>query len=412
MKKIFILTELYFPEKTSTAYFLTEIAQGLAQNNQVSVITGNLMYETKSQPLPRYETIKSVDIVRCRATSFNKNNLLGRIINGCSRSISIFLKAFIKCHSSDIILVVTNPPLLPLMALLLKYVKGAQFILLVHDVYPEVLAVSGIAHPKTWIYRIFQWINKIVYRNACRIVTLGRDMSQIVYNKIPNKFIDKVICIPNWAETEIIYPIEKSFNPLLRQLNLLDKFVVLYAGNMGRTHDLQILISAAEILASEKSNFHFLFVGSGARKKWLENYIEDNHLDNVTVLSYFPYSEKNTVLNACDLGVISFMSGMSGVSVPSRMYNQMAAGKPILAITDRCSELAYVLEEEGIGWVVEPEDLDSFVKVLRQASEFPEYCIEMGQRASSVAKIKYTVSRSNSDYKCLFDELSALDLSS
>ncbi|UJB67899.1 glycosyltransferase family 4 protein [Acaryochloris sp. 'Moss Beach'] len=405
MKRIIVLTELYYPETTSTAYFLTEIAQGLAAEHEVTVLTGASMYESRSASLPQYEVVKGVEVQRCRGTAFDKNWLPGRVLNGCTRAISIFFKTLWQCHSTDIILVVTNPPLLPLMAWLLKGLKRCDYVLLVHDVYPEVLSASGLARPTSGVYRIVQAINTRVYQQACRIITLGRDMKQLVKNKLPQSTAEKVVCIPNWAEPDIIYAIQKSDSPLLKHLMWVDNFVVLYAGNMGRTHDLEILLAAAEVLAIKQPQIRFLLIGAGARQLEVETTVQQKHLDNVTVMSYLPNDQKNVVLNSCDVGIISFLPGMTGVSVPSRMYNQMAAGKPLIAIADNESELAQVIQEEGIGWLVSPQDDDQLVKLLTQIMNDSELCNDMGHKAAQAVLCKYQLKHAVSKYQSLFREL-------
>jgi colanic acid biosynthesis glycosyl transferase WcaI len=193
MRKIWVLTELFFPERTSTAYFLTEIAHGLAQRYEVRVLTGDSMYEDQSKALPRYENIGGVEVWRCSGSAFDKNWLPGRLLNACTRAITIFFKALRQCHTTDMILVVTNPPILPLMAWLLKKLKGCEYVLLVHDVYPEVLTASGLVSAQSLIYQIVQVVNSRVYCQACRVVTLGRDMSQLVWAKLPASSASKVI---------------------------------------------------------------------------------------------------------------------------------------------------------------------------------------------------------------------------
>ncbi|MDP5018095.1 MAG: glycosyltransferase, partial [Dolichospermum sp.] len=121
--------------------------------------------------------------------------------------------------------------------------------------------------------------------------------------------------------------------------------------------------------------------------------------------SFRPNSEKVISLTACDVAVISFMPGMSGVSVPSRMYNQMAAGKPIIAIADSCSELAQVIQEEQVGWVVQPGDVEGFVDTIKLAAVNPELCEQMGAIAAQVARIKYSFAQADQAYKKLFSEL-------
>ena len=134
---------------------------------------------------------------------------------------------------------------------------------------------------------------------------------------------------------------------------LKDQFVVQYSGNHGRTHDLLSLVKAAEIL-KDKEDIKFLFIGSGSGKKALVNYAINKDLNNIIFEDYVDYSDLNYALNASDLFIISFKEGMAGISVPSRLYNLMAAEKPILAAVDSDSEVAQVIHEENIGKSVAP----------------------------------------------------------
>ncbi|ABW28597.1 glycosyltransferase family 4 protein [Acaryochloris marina] len=405
MNRVVVLTELFYPERTSTAYFLTAIAQGLVTDYPVIVFTDASLYESQASSLASYVVVKGVEIHRCSGTAFDKNWLPGRLVNGCTRAIAIFLQALWQCHASDVVLVVTNPPLLPFMAWLLKTLKGCEFVLLVHDVYPEVLSATGLVHNHSLVYRLVQRGNRLVYAQASRIITLGRDMQKLVGQKFTQPVEGKLVCIPNWAETEMIYPVDKQDSTLLQRLKLVDKFVVLYAGNMGRTHDLNILLDAANILTKTHPQIHFLLIGAGARKPEVEARVQEQKLQNVTVLPYLPHEEKNVALNSCDVGVISFVPGMAGVSVPSRMYNQMAAGKPLIAIADHESELAKVIQEEGIGWLVSPHDGDQLVKLLTQIVNDSELCNDMGHKAAQAVLCKYQLKHAVSKYQSLFREL-------
>ena len=241
----------------------------------------------------------------------------------------------------------TNPPLLPFIALLLKYLKGCKLVLLIHDVYPEVLVAAGLCKPSSFIVKIGQAINRFLYDSASRIITLGRDMTALAEAKL-SKDTDKIICITNWADNEIVRPINKASNTLLEELGLSDKFVCLYAGNMGRTHGIEYLAETAKNTQLIQPEIHFLVIGSGSKKKWLEDYIRRENISNITIIpiSVRLESEQIISLTACDVAIILFVPGMAGVSVPSRMYNHMAAGKPIIAMADECSEIAQVIKEE------------------------------------------------------------------
>lgn len=156
-------------------------------------------------------------------------------------------------------------------------------------------------------------------------------------------------------------------NALLRRLPVDSRFVVQYMGNMGRTHGVDLLAQAAKRLHGN-DRIHFLFVGWGARKAALEEMVREGRLDRVTVLPGCAPEELPSYANACDLSVIAFQPGMAGVSVPSRMYNVMAAGKPILAVAAADSELARVVREESIGWVVPANDLGALVAAIERAA--------------------------------------------
>jgi len=413
MQRIWILTELYYPEQTSTGYFLTKIAEGLAEEYDIKVITGPLTnYFSDVEKVSQGEVKNNVEIFRCQGTSFDKNFLLGRLTNLITRSAAILWKSLFFCKCGDIILVVTNPPLLPFASLLVKWLKGCRIVLLIHDIYPEILVATGICKPSSLIVKIGHLANRLLYNQASRIISLGKDMSQLVQSKLAGDK-NKICCIPNWAENEIVSPTDRANNILLQSLGVVNRFVILYAGNIGRTHGIEYLAEAAKLL-DKSTNIHFIVIGFGAKKVWLEEYVEHQKLENINILPLRPASEKVISLNACDVALISFVPGMAGVSVPSRMYNQMAAGKPIIAITEDWSELAEVVREEEIGWVVQPGDAAALIHTIQFAADNPQLCAEMGAKAAFVAQTKYTFTQVDQSYKKLFKELfstpSELDL--
>jgi len=231
-------------------------------------------------------------------------------------------------------------------------------------------------------------------------------MRRLVWLKLGNED-PKVVCIPNWADTDIVRPLERSENSIAAELGLKHEFVVLYAGNIGRTHGIEMLAEAARQFRD--SNVYFVVLGFGARKPWLEAYVKEHGLTNMRILPPRPRSDQILFLNLADVALIPFVSGMSGISVPSRMYNQMAAGKPLLAVCDQSSELALVVNEEKIGWVIPPGDIPALVNAIKFASANPEVCREMGKRAADVASTKYPFKRAIRAYEDLFRSVQPAD---
>lgn len=404
MARIWVLSELYYPEQTSTGYLLTKTAEGLAEKFDVKVITGPATNFLNKQNAPTHEIHNGVEIFRCLGTTFSKDLLIGRLINIVTQSLAICWKVVRSCRSEDVIFVVTNPPLLPFVALFVKFVKRTRVVLLMHDLYPEAIVASGMLRPRSPVVRFATYLNHFLYNKVDKIITLGRDMSTIVRQKL-NAKQNTIVCIPNWAESDSIFPLARQENPMFEEFHLTDKFVVLYAGNMGRTHGIEVIAEAAKALLG--TNVHFAVLGFGAKKKWLEDFVNANKLTNVTILAPRPRSEQLYFLNFADVALISFVAGMAGISVPSRMYNQMAAGKPIIAVCDKWSELALVVDEEQIGWVVPPGDVTELVAKICQAAEHPNVCSEMGQRAAKIAQEKYGLARANAAYQKVFAELLA-----
>ncbi len=396
-----IITELYYPEETSTGHFLTKIAEGLVDNKDISVICSQPTYSQRDITAPKREIRNGVHIYRCWGGRLNKNFLPFRIVNFLTISLSLFFASLIHFRPGDKVIVVTNPPLLPFLVAFAAKMKKCASILLVHDVYPEVLVATGILRSKSFIFKIIQEAARWLYKQVAAIVVIGRDMGEIAATKCHEH--NKIHLITNWADLDIVVPSLRQENTVLKQHGLLNSFVMQYCGNMGRTHGLEYLIECAGLLHDNYS--HFLFIGSGARKSWLEREVVNRKLTNVTILPRCLREDLSENLNACDLAVISFVPGMSGISVPSRMYNIMAAGKPILAIADADSELAAVVKEEGIGWVVAPGEIDALIVAIQDAKSDLKRLRMMGEHARKIAEEKYSFATVIKSYRELLDSL-------
>ena len=402
-KRAFVVSELYYPEETSTGYLLTKIAEGIARDVPVTAICSQPTYSARGTRAPSREHRNGVDIERCGGTTLDKNALWGRALNAVTISLALWWRVFRRIRRGDVAIVVTNPPFLPFGVVLACRARGARCALLVHDVYPEVLVAAGLSRRSSPISRIAQAATRWLYRRSDRVVVLGRDMAALATRKLDGR-PGRIVLIPNWADTEDIAPSPKEANALLRELGLTDRFVVQYAGNMGRTHGLEMLFSAAKRVRAE---VHWLFIGSGAKKAWLERAIARDGIRSVSILGNRPRDDQPVFLTACDVAVISFVPGMAGVSVPSRMYNIMAAGRPIIAIADEESEVARVVSEERIGWVIAPGDVDALVAILDRLPAEPWLVQEYGARARSVAASKYPLSCAVDGYLRLVRDLLA-----
>jgi glycosyltransferase involved in cell wall biosynthesis len=159
---------------------------------------------------------------------------------------------------------------------------------------------------------------------------------------------------------------------------------------MGHPQDLETIVNCAEKLKTDE-RFHFLFIGSGVKRKWLEREVAEKNIVNVTLLPPRPREEQKNFLNACDVGLVPLVEKMFGVAMPSRTYNFLAAGKPILGLIEENSEVARVINEDEIGWYVPPLEPEKLYETILNIYEEREKISEMNERARMSALEKYSV---------------------
>lgn len=383
-----LVSEVYYPEETSTGHYMTLIAEGLARRTRVGVICARPNYSRRGAPVPARETRRGVEIFRCWGSTFDKNRLPLRLINMITLGTVMFFSVLRRIRRHDRVLVGTNPPVLPFLVAIACRLRGARCVLKVEDVYPDNMIVAGLISRGGWIARGLNGLNRRLYLGMETILVLGRDMARCVREKA-GPAVPPVVRIPNWADLDTISRLPRAQNTLLAELKLGEKFVVGYAGNIGPLQNIGFLFNCMEALRSEP-RIHFLVIGSGKMAGWLGRAVQEAGLANVTLLGPKPREEQTVFLGACDLGIVSLSAGMAGLGVPSRVYNLMAAGRPVIASVDTDSEIVALVAEEQIGWVVPPGDTAAFVGAIRAACSDPAGVALRGERARQAAERTYS----------------------
>lgn len=394
---LWVVSELYYPEETSTGYYMTRTAEGLTDSFTVKALCGQPNYSSRGTRAPKHEIRRNVEIFRAAGTTLNKNVIAFRLINMITLSISIFLKGIFRFRAGDQVLVVTTPPSLPFVVAVAALIRGASYTLVIHDNYPEILFAVGKLKSDSIIATILNFSNRWLYKHARKLIAVGRDMERLLLSKSDGLDIP-VAVIQNWAELESVHPEPRDSNQLLKDLGLEDKFVFLYAGNMGHPNDVETIIETARRLR-ERPEFHFVFLGTGVKEKWIRAAIDELKLENIDLLSPKPRSEQIVFLNACDVALVSLVGNMLGVSMPSRTYNILAAGKPMLALTDPASELANVIDEDRVGWHVRPGNADELTQIILEIYESRADLPSYGERARTSALNKYSLETAIAKYR-------------
>ncbi len=404
---LWLVSELYYPEETSTGYFVTRIAEGLAKYRTVVAVGSKPTYSERALDVAWQETRNGVDIRRIRSTRFDKDSIPGRIANFITFTLGAGWHLLRKVRRGDVVLVLTNPPFMPLIAGLVARLRGARCILLVHDMYPDVLVATGHLSADSMMFGLLRRIFDFTFRLFDRVVVLGRDMQQRAADKLGNAGRQPDI-IPNWGDSEEIVPKSRHANAFAIEFGLTDKTVIQFSGNLGRTHDLETVLAAAKIVR-DQPDIIFLFVGYGGKAELVMHDQNARPFDNIMALPRQPRARLADMLACSDATIIAFVDAMYGVSVPSRMYNVMAAGVPILAMCDDRSELACTVVEENCGWVLDIGDVDALVEQVRMIhSARTNGTGEAAQRGANgrrAAEQRFTQSAVVGQFRQLLDDI-------
>lgn len=389
-QRLWIITGPYYPEQISTGYFLTGIAECLTGVRRVGVVCSMRAPRALRHTLPRRETVRGVDVHRAGPRVGYPRSLPARSLIEGWMALAMFWRALRQVRGGDEMLVVTTPPFVPFLMRLVAWLRGAELDLLVHDVYPEVLAVTGVVRNGGIAYRTIDRLTRRLVRRCRRIIVLSEGMRDLVAAKLGGHDVP-IHVVPNWGDVDAIRPRPRADNRLLQELGIADRFVVQYGGNIGRTHGAELLVEAATGMRDGGgADVHFLVIGEGSRRPRLEQLAGDRGLDNIRFLDRQPDDQFTESINACDLAMIMLEKGMAGVSVPSRMYNLLAAGRPLLIVADEDTEPARLARQEALGWVVPPGDADRLCEAIREARRSPRELSEMSVRARDVAVSRYS----------------------
>lgn len=386
--KVSIFTQFYPPDYAATGQLIEELAVQLGKLGiNVKVFTGQPGYAFRKDSAPLKERLDKLIIRRSRTARLWKSRIRGKAINGilfCVRSGLHLLKA---AGRGDILLITTAPPFLQVLGYLANRCFGTPYICLIYDLYPDVAVELKVVSASNWLVQSWNWLNKKIWQQAQSIVVLSSTMKERVQAKCP-EVRDKISIIHNWANPNWIVPIPKEDNWFAQKHNLVDKFTVMYSGNMGRCHEMDTIMSAAKQLENE--DIQFVFIGGGAKQQICVKQVNELNLPNC---QFLPYQEKHVLphsLTACDLSLVSISSGMEGLVAPSKLYGILAAGRPVAAICEPHSYLKPLLLEAKCGVTFNNGDGTGLAQFIRRLAQDRELALNMGKAGRQYLESNFT----------------------
>jgi len=391
--KVVIVSQHYPPDSSTTAAIMSTIAEHLAADRQVLVLSGT---PDSSTGEPMQSARPAVLQIRNRLPP--KAALVKRAAAELSFTVRAFWALLWKLQRGDVVLTVPAPFVLPYAVAVAAKLKRANSVLIMHDLYPDVLVMAGLLNPVSIVTKVIRGANALMFRALSAVVTIGRDTERLLlcYGALRR---DKIRFIPNWTTLDpAVRPIRPD-NPY-RCLNAA-RFVVGLSGNLGFTHDPVIVFEAARLLRNNL-DIHFILSGWGIGFERLKHLQTEENLPNVTLVERVEDENLEQLLSAADVWLIPYRKNVAGLSVPSRFYNLLAVGRPIILISEPEAEAAITVRQNNLGWVVAPDMPDELANTIRIASASAD--VSMAQRAVATAR-SFSLDRAMMSYAGLIDEL-------
>lgn len=394
-KKLLIYAHYYIPDTASTGQILRELAEGMLDKFDVTVICvvpsylGTVEDEYKTQRFYR-ESINGVKILRIRVPEFSKTNTVSRIKNILTYFFGAMIATF-KVGKQDYVFSISQPPILGgLLGVWGKWMKHAKYIYNIQDFNPEQVLAVNFSKNKL-ITGAMMFFDKFSCRRSDLIITVGRDLVQTVHNRFKGKKVPKTVMINNWIDEKEIYPVGANHPKVVafkEKYGLQDKFVIMYSGNIGLYYDLENIMKVIEQVkpgtkTADGREVVFAFVGAGSVLDKLVAYKEEKQMDNVVFIPYQDKADLIYSLNAGDVHWCVNAKGIKGVSCPSKYYGIAAAGKAVLAVLEKDSEIRCIIEETHGGLCSEPGDYEAIAENLKWFIENAgtDKVNEMGKRS-------------------------------
>ena len=344
------------------------------------------LYSGNKDTLNYIGKLKKLKIVKF--PFYNRKSKFTRVVSWLIFIFFSFIK-MIFAPKNTLIIIATNPPLITIVTWLVFKIRKLPYVILVYDIYPDVLIKFKVFKERSIVARIWRFLNKVTFENSCAVYTIGDFMAKNLSKQFnPNKTKLKYIeVIPPWADTNKIKPIKKKDNPLAKKFNQINCVTVLYSGNMGISHDIKSILKAAKLL-KQKKNIKFLFIGEGEKFKSSLEFVKIEKLDNVKVLSLQSENIIHFTLALGDISIVSLDKGAEGLMLPSKIYYYIATGSAVIGICEGKNDLAKSLIEGNFGITVNPGNYKKLAKTIlflaKNTSKLKKF--RDNARSSSISK--------------------------
>jgi colanic acid biosynthesis glycosyl transferase WcaI len=396
--KILLLNRAYPPAEGASGQLASELCAALVREDwHVTVITAD------TEGASRSESCNGVHVERVRAVPFSRGNHLRRLIGYLSLYLTLLWRA-LRLPPHDIIITMTDPPLLLVLGPVLKWITGAPLIHWAQDIYPEIAEELGVIGRNKLLAKFCRFASTWALLRHERIVVIGQCMKERLLTRgLPESRIE---VIPNWAPA---LPSHVDRGRTFRAHHHLGaRFVVMYSGNFGLAHSFSSILEAAALLQTSHPRVLFLLIGSGPRLAELKRDVQGRKISNLRFLPPQPPDQIFETLAAADLHLASLHPSLCGLAVPSKIYGILAVGRPYLFLGPKKSEAARLIETHQCGSVVDPASGPNLASMITEwAGDAPRFA--EGNRAASLASRHFVLGRGLAAFRKVLKSLARDD---
>ncbi|MEO0550723.1 MAG: glycosyltransferase family 4 protein [Pseudomonadota bacterium] len=378
--KVIFVNRFFYPDHGATAQILSDLASHLTDIGfEVEVVTSRLSYSNPDERFEPREQWNGVSIVRLPTTGFGRANLIGRTLDYLSFYVVCFFSILKRAKRNDTVIIKTDPPLLSVPIGFVTRLKRARMMNWLQDLFPEVAGALGMKLARGPAGAFLRALRNRSLRRADLNIAIGERMAELLReNRVAP---ERIRVIQNFSDDDSVRPDPPEWQLLRKAWGYRESdFVIGYSGNLGRAHDVETLLGAAEILKNQ-SDIRFLFVGGGHLKQQVETVAETRGLTSIDFKPYQPREKLAQSLSVPDIHWISLLPELEGLIVPSKLYGVAAVGRPVLMIGDKDGEIGRLAQRHGFGVCVGIGENQHLAEQILAFARDPKRVEKLGQAA-------------------------------
>ena len=382
---VLLLNQYYAPSGAATAQLLADLGAHLAgAGHRVTAVCSRRSYPDPSGLYPTSETIDGVRIHRTWTTGFGRASRIGRMCDYLGFMIGA-VRVLAVQREVDVIVSLTTPPFVATLGLAAARVRGARSLYWVMDVYPDLAFELGVLEPRSVAGRLLAALARLTVRRYDAVVAIGESMAR----RLRSAGAERVTVVHNWADGSAIRPLPADSHALRESWGWTGRFVVLYSGNLGLTHEFDTVLGAADALRDERRVL-FAFVGDGPCRAGVEREAARRGLTNVAFRPHVGRDELGQSLTAGDVHLVTLRDAAVGLVVPSKIYGVLAAGRPTLYVGPEAGEVGEIVRRGRCGVRVEIGDAPGLARAVRAYLQDERHLLDDGRRARELFERDFT----------------------